>query len=114
MAIFTDTELKAGGNKKGFIYEFVVADESSLKSDWGCAGRKNGRPRAFFCAFCGHDFILGDEYRMCYTNDIPGASGNPLTCRKCWDAAGGWKGLREKWQELWKEYDARFKWWAVR
>lgn len=97
-----------------FTREFVPVTGKSLKSDWACAGFKNGRPVAFFCGFCGHDFEMGDDYRMCFTNDIPGTEGNPLTCKSCWDAAGGYEGLRNKWKEKWRAYREDFKWWANR
>lgn len=93
-----------------FTREFVVADERACKSRW--SGRVDSK--AFFCAFCGHDFVIGDEYRMVYTNDMDGAGGNPLTCKPCWDVHGGFDGLRQKWLELWQEYRARFKYWWVR
>jgi hypothetical protein len=95
---------------KSFTREFVVADEAACKAHWACRNDS----KAFFCAFCGHDFVLGDEYRMVYTNDLRGASGNPLTCRKCWDDNGGYEPLRELWEGLWAEYITRFKWWAIR
>jgi len=96
-----------------FTRQFVVTDEQALKANWCCIG-----PKAFFCAFCLHQFELGDEYRMVYTNDIPKCGGNPLTCKSCWDNNGGLEGLRTKWRELWAEYNAlmagKFKWWGMR
>lgn len=92
-----------------FTTEFVVCDEKALKGHWGGIGRK-----AFFCAFCGHQFQIGDYYRTVYTNDMPRAFGNPLTCRGCWVASDGADGLREKWAALWEEYRTRFKWWSIR
>jgi hypothetical protein len=95
--------------RKSFVREFVVADDSALKAKWSCIGRK-----AFFCAFCQHDFQLGDEYRMVYTNDMSGAGGNPLTCKPCFDANGGLEGLRQKWIAINEEFKTRFKWFYIR
>lgn len=92
-----------------WIREFVVTNERDLNADWNCIGRK-----AFFCGFCGHDFELGDEFRMVFTNDLPGCGGNPLTCKPCWDANGGFEGARMRWQQMWSEYKTKFKWWARR
>jgi hypothetical protein len=96
--------------KKSFTREFVVADEQTCKFSWSCF--PNGS--AFFCAFCGHQFVPGDEYRMVYTNDIPQSGGNPLTCKPCFDKHDGLHGLRQIWAALWEEYRTRFKWWAIR
>lgn len=37
----------------------------------------------FRCCFCGHRFIPGDIVRWQYTNDTPGAGGNPFVCSEC-------------------------------
>lgn len=92
-----------------FFREFQVADEKTCRARWQGLPLGDG----FFCAFCGHGFQEGDEYRAIYTNDIPGASGNPLCCRACFEASGGSSGLRERWRALWEEYRTRFKWWWV-
>lgn len=96
--------------KTSFTREFVVADERACKAHW--ASRRDSK--AFLCAFCGHDFQLGDEYRMIYSNDLPDAGGNPLTCRECWNKHGEFEGLRKLWQKMWEEYRMRFKWWWIR
>lgn len=93
-----------------FTTEFVVADAKTCKAKWACIPND----KAFFCAFCGHDFVVGDEYRMIYSNDLPDAPMNPLTCRPCFDQHGGFEGLRKRWQEMWNEYRTRFKFWYVR
>ena len=78
-----------------FTQDFVIATEKTCKASWSCI--PDGE--AFFCAFCGHDFIPGDEYRMVYTNDLSGYGGNPLTCGGCWVANDGYEGSRKAWQE---------------
>jgi hypothetical protein len=37
----------------------------------------------FRCYLCGYHFKEGDTVRCQYTNDIPGAGGNPLVCTNC-------------------------------
>lgn len=91
-----------------FTREFVLTTQDDLKANWSGVGK-----RAFFCAFCLHDFELGDDFRMLYTNDMKGAGGNPLTCRTCWTLHGQ-EGLRNKWREMWEEYRTRFRWWWCR
>lgn len=54
-----------------------VATEAECKAQWG--GRKGG----FRCVLCGYRFIPGDTVRWQYTNDSPGACGNPLVCVAC-------------------------------
>jgi len=89
--------------------DFRVADAKVCQANW--CGLRNGK--GFFCAFCGHDFQVGDEYRAIYTNDLPGASGNPLCCRGCFAAHVAEEGLRARWQALCEEHRTRFKWWAI-
>jgi len=55
------------------------ATEDDLKACW--SGGKPGE--CFRCDLCGHKFKLGDYWRWQYTNDTPGASGNPKVCEKC-------------------------------
>lgn len=93
-----------------FTTEFVRATEQDCSTCW--AGRGPGE--AFFCAFCGHDFQVGDEYRMVYTNDMSWYGGNPLVCRKCFDFDEGVDGLRLRWRRKCNEFRTRFKYWAVR
>jgi hypothetical protein len=53
--------------------------EADLKAHWA-----GGKPGQFFrCYLCGYRFQLGDRCRWQYTNDIKGASGNPLVCAEC-------------------------------
>lgn len=97
-----------------WMREFVHVTEADLKAPWSSIGRE-----ALFCAFCRHSFELGDEFRMCFTNDLPKAGGNPFTCRRCFDNYGGIEGLRKRWQELWAEWreyskEGKFRWWILR
>lgn len=55
------------------------ASAKDCAARWSC-----GKPGEFFrCALCGHKFVEGDTVRWQYTNDTPGAGGNPLVCAKC-------------------------------
>jgi hypothetical protein len=92
-----------------FFMEFKVVNAKTRNCNWN--GMSAGK--LFFCAFCGHDFEVGDEFRAIYTNDMPGASGNPLCCRRCFDAHGEVDGVRKVWAALCAEYKTRFKWWAA-
>src|SRR5688572_787006 len=84
---------------------FTVTDQD-LKLPWGC-----GRDGIFFrCYLCGHRFQAGDVARWVFTNDVPGASGNPLVCEKC-------DGTKEEIVAKWKQMhiDATGKmWWFCR
>jgi hypothetical protein len=51
----------------------VTAED--MKRRWGGSG--------LVCGFCGHRFALGDRARWQYTNDTPGAGGNPFVCEGC-------------------------------
>lgn len=56
-----------------------VATDKHLAMRWNC-----GKPgEEFRCALCGHKFVAGDTVRWQFTNDIPGAGGNPFVCRGC-------------------------------
>jgi len=90
-----------------WMSEFVVADEETCKAPW--AGGKNGK--YFRCYFCGHHFVPGDLFRWIYSNDSRGPGGNPLTCKPCFDAHGGYEGLRDLWQLRHDELEQKF-WWA--
>jgi hypothetical protein len=57
---------------------FVVTADDCAKR-W--SGGKNGI--YFRCYLCGHKFQPGDVARWQYTNDIPGAGGNPMVCADC-------------------------------
>lgn len=53
-----------------------VATERHCTLQWG------GHP-LFQCYLCGHKFKPGDIVRRQFTNDTPGAGGNPLVCANC-------------------------------
>ena len=56
-----------------------VATEKDCNASWESAPKGE----RFRCTFCGHKFKPGDIVRWQYTNDVPGACGNPLVCEKC-------------------------------
>ena len=56
-----------------------IATQKDLNSPW--SGCRHGK--FFACGLCGHHFKVGDKWRWIYTNNIPGATGNPLICEKC-------------------------------
>jgi hypothetical protein len=56
-----------------------VVTEKDCRVSW--AGGKNGK--YFLCGLCGYKFKPGDTVRWQYTNDVQGASGNPLVCVEC-------------------------------
>jgi hypothetical protein len=75
-----------------FSGELQVATEETCKARWSC-----GKPGQYFrCGFCGYKFKAGDKWRGVYTNDMPGAGGNPLVCEKCNDTNAQ---LRARWLE---------------
>lgn len=59
--------------------EPFVATAGDCKLRWGAG--KSGEN--FYCAFCGQKFSPGDTVRWVYTNDTPGAGGNPFVCSPC-------------------------------
>lgn len=77
----------------GIFGKQQVATEAHCKAPWG--GRKNGE--RFRCSLCGHKFLVGDMFRMVYTNDIPKTDGNPLVCSEC---DGTDEEVRQKWREM--------------
>lgn len=56
-----------------------VATEETIKMPW--CGNKQGK--YFRCGLCGHRFKVGDVWRCQFTNDTPGAGGNPFICESC-------------------------------
>ena len=56
-----------------------VATAEDCKLSW--RGKRDGK--GFACTLCGHRFVAGDYWRFQYTNDIPGAGGNPMVCGRC-------------------------------
>jgi hypothetical protein len=59
--------------------EPFTATEQHCKLRWNC--RKPGE--MFRCFRCGHKFVPGDTVRWVFTNDVPGAGGNPFVCGPC-------------------------------
>lgn len=58
---------------------FVATHEHCHVTRWSC-----GKPgERFRCGLCGHKFVPGDTVRWQYTNDTPGAGGNPFVCQTC-------------------------------
>lgn len=83
-----------------------IATEAETKLHWCSHG-----PGEFFrCGFCGHKFKVGDQWRFCYTNDIPGSGGNPLVCAKC---DGPDEEVRARWKAKCEEWLSA-KWWWFR
>lgn len=84
-----------------------IATDKDCHTAWG--GGKNGS--YFRCAFCGYKFKPGDYWRWIYTNDTPGASGNPSTCKSC--DTGDRASMVEKWKAMHEEAKSRM-WWFFR
>ena len=84
--------------------EARIATEKDCKASW--SGQPNGR--RFRCGLCGYKFKPGDYYRWQYTNDMPGAWGNPLVCKAC---DKGPEGVRKAWKKLHNEYKQDKFWW---
>ena len=74
-----------------------IATREDVHARW--SGGATGK--YFRCALCGHKFKVGDTWRFVYTNDTPGAGGNPLVCETC-------DGTREKVIEKWKALKIEF------
>jgi len=75
-----------------------IVTSRDLEACWGDS------PDNFRCGFCGHKFILGDYYRWQYTNDVPGAPGNPFVCKYC-DVdpeilKKQWRVMHVNWKEM--------------
>ena len=57
----------------------MIATKNDTLAHWG-----GGKPGEYFrCGFCGYKFREGDYWRWVYTNDTPGAGGNPFVCQTC-------------------------------
>ena len=80
-----------------------AATNEDLKRSW--SGGKDGK--YFRCYLCGHRFKEGDIVRWQYTNDTPGAGGNPFVCVKC---DGTREEIIEKWKQMHIEVRQKF-WW---
>lgn len=55
----------------------VTAEDLTARWDCGEPGEN------FRCTLCGYRFVLGDRFRLVFTNDTPGAGGNPKVCERC-------------------------------
>ncbi len=55
---------------------FIVT-EKQVALKWGTSGSP------LRCGCCGHTFAEGDTAHWQYTNDTPGAGGNPFVCVAC-------------------------------
>jgi hypothetical protein len=83
-----------------------IVTEETCKLPW--RGNRNGK--YFFCGLCGHQFIVGDEYTIIFTNDIKEAGGNPIICKSCNSS-----DVKQKWINRCKEFNSdKFKWFRIR
>lgn len=83
---------------------FTVTDKD-LRASW--SGGKNG---IFFrCGLCGYRFQIGDTARWVFTNNVPGAPGNPLVCQRC-----DGDDVIDRWKAKWKVFESSEWWWFRR
>jgi hypothetical protein len=83
-----------------------VATEEDCHAGW--MGVSNGV--YFRCGFCGYRFQPGDYWRWVFTNDVPGAGGNPMTCKAC--DTGNRESMIAKWRAMHEEAKMRMWWFA--
>lgn len=83
-----------------------IATKEDCNTPWSAVPNGDN----FRCCFCGYKFKEGDYWRWQYTNDIEGACGNPLVCKKCDE---GPEKTREKWKKKWKKARTEF-WWFTK
>lgn len=100
-------ELQESKPEPFFTDYLKVADERVCNAPWLCG--KNGR--YFRCALCGYKFKVGDLYRAVFTNDTPGASGNPVVCEKC---NGTNEEVKARWGERVAQWRSDLFWWFRR
>ena len=93
---------------RDFFDTWKAATEETCKAPW--SGGKNGK--YFRCNFCGHKFGVGDLYMLLYTNSTPGAGGNPMTCKDCFDCYGSKDAAVEEWRKRLQEVKTKY-WWAI-
>lgn len=76
-----------------------------VATEQDCQTRWHGMPlgEGFRCNLCGHRFKVGDIFRFVFTNDTPGAGGNPLVCEKC-----DGPDVKERWAAMVAEARERF------
>lgn len=84
---------------------FTVLKED-LKRPW--SGGRNGEH--FRCYLCGYRFKERDTVRWQFTNDVPGAAGNPLVCQNC---DGTKEEIVAKWKQMISDAKERM-WWFTR
>ena len=80
-----------------------IATKEDCNAPWS-GNRKN-----FRCYLCGYKFKVGDYWRWQFTNNIQGASGNPLVCKNC-----DGPDVIEKWKALHEEAKSEKFWWFNR
>lgn len=100
--------------------------EPRVATDRDANTRWSGSKANFRCWFCGHRIKTGETWQFLYTNDLPGAGGNPLVCDHCIAEAveqaqflclSRNEVLRERWQQKcaqWAEIMNDPKWWEFR
>lgn len=82
-----------------------LATDADCSVAWG--GSKGGT--RFRCTLCGYRLNPGDRVRWQYTNDVPGAGGNPLVCEGC---DGTKEEIVEKMKNMYAEAENRM-WWFI-
>jgi len=101
----------------GPIISAVIVEDGKARHP-GCVPNKRARSPGssdrdkpvFRCFLCGHRFVPGDVVRWQFTNDIPGAAGNPLVCKAC---DGTKDEVVAKWKAMHAEANGRM-WWFCR
>jgi len=94
-------------NSKDYSRSFTdqkprIATKGNIETLWG------GRKDSFRCYMCGYRFQVGDYWRWVYTNNVEGASGNPIVCNCC-----DGEDVVERWKKLVNEVGEKY-WWFVR
>lgn len=85
-------------------HPFPATHEHCNVMRWNC-----GKPgEKFRCALCGYTFVPGDIVRWQFTNDTPGAGGNPFVCQSC---DGGRDAIIAEILKRRKELSASRNWW---
>ena len=85
-----------------------VATTEDCQAKWS-----GGREGEYFrCAFCGRKFQEGDYWRWIYTNDTPGAGGNPIACETC--DTHDRESMIAKWKAMHAEVRGRMWWFTQR
>ena len=58
---------------------WIATHDDCHTTRWSCAAPEVN----FRCYSCGYRFVPGDTVRWQFTNDTPGAGGNPFVCKTC-------------------------------